>query len=81
MYADLICGIIEQAATDWRDLVKREKQDRTAYFYNYIEIRAFFNSQWCEQLMSGMSIKPTDILKRLERERLDALKRSNTKLK
>ena len=79
MYTDLACAIIEQAVTDWRSMIEREKQDRVSLLYNYAELRRFFKSAWCELLTESMPIPPSEILEHLEKERLDAIEGNHSK--
>ena len=79
MYRELACAVIEQAVTDWRSMIEKEKQDRVSLLYNYNELRRFFKSSWCELLMVHMPIPPADILKQLEEERLNAIEGNHSK--
>lgn len=67
-------GIILQAVRDWRHLVKLGKESAVLGSNGTIslaEIREFFKSDWCAMLCG--KINPLFILKRLEKERVDAL--------
>lgn len=70
----LAAAIVEQAVLDWRLLIKRKvkKKIDKRQVASFQELRRFFNSSYCEFLMSGMTIKPSDILRQLEKEKEEA---------
>lgn len=57
-------GIVLQGVNDWRALDAGIPISRV----NYIELRTFFNSQWCEHLLIYSGIHPSRILQTLEEE-------------
>lgn len=67
-------AIILQAVSDWRHLVRLGKESAVLGNNGKIslaELRAFFKSDWCAMLCG--KINPLFILRRLEKERVDAL--------
>lgn len=66
--------IILTAVDDWRRLiVVRAWEDKYCLVNNnFIEIRQFFNSDWCALLMTGDTLTPEDILRQLEKELAEA---------
>ena len=80
---ELAAAIMLQAVSDWRTLTRAEarrskrglglsKPDR---YCNFNELRIFFNSRWCDTLLSCSEYELTGpmILEKLERERAEAL--------
>lgn len=69
--------IILKAVDDWRRLIicKAWEEKYCLKGNNFIELRQFFNSDWCALLMTGDSLTPVDILRQLEKELAEAKKK------
>lgn len=75
-YARLAAEIIIHAVTDWRELCKGK---RGTYGNNFTELRLFFNSAWCETLMTNFDIEPAQLLEALEKEYEEAIRKEQEK--
>lgn len=84
---DLALEIVSRAVMDWRLLIRAKAwkkklyhaqggNDRLpSYRVNFKELRRFFKSEWCDNLLvsTGASITAEKILKVLERELEEAM--------
>lgn len=71
-------GIIGQAIDDWRMLIDKGitgKNGGLGRDINYIEIRRFFKSAWCDMLLDPTGIEGKEILEMLERELQEAIEK------
>lgn len=66
----LAAHIVIHAIEDWRELVKHKawNKETRAHLCNFTELRAFFNSDWCNFLLQDLSVDPARILEMLEAE-------------
>ena len=73
-YQNLAHEIIIKAVDDWRQLIvaKAWEEKYCLKSNNFIELRQFFNSEYCELLLVGEDITPVDILRQLENELAEA---------
>ena len=70
-WSRLRLGILLQAVYDWRLCLAQGERNYCPG--NLIELRNFFQSDWCQKLMAGMeNIQAEDILRVLEEERARA---------
>ena len=71
---NLAAAIVAQAVVDWRKLIAGKKPTKEC---NYIELRNFFRSEYCELLLLPFpSITGKQILKLLQEELKDAHNKS-----
>ena len=69
----LCCAIVRQAADDWRDLVRRDRDAQAPPAdgsYSREEIAGFLTGAWCKTILMGCGIGTTGrrILRQLESE-------------
>ena len=66
-------AVINQAITDWRMLVNEGRTYKRRYGFGFVvsldELRRFFKSAWCEELLSRTTFDGSEILALLEKER------------
>lgn len=61
-WMSLAQAVVYQAVLDWKTL----DAGRDVHDTNYISLRQFFKSQWCELLLTFSGLNPDTILSRLE---------------
>lgn len=69
-FNDLALSIIELAVEDYK-LLKEKKAYRLLvddYVIRKKDLERFFNSKWCDYLLSNMDLTGKDILRHLNRE-------------
>lgn len=72
-YSGLAAGIVLQAVTDWRKLIKHKAWlDTDVSAVNFDEIRKFLKSEYCLLLLHGSAVKQEKILEQLENELKEA---------
>lgn len=73
---ELAKAIIKQAVDDWRTLIRVEKRVLSEHGLkiSLMEIRRFFRSDYCQNLMDG---DPLIILKQLEKELKESRKKGS----
>jgi hypothetical protein len=73
---ELAKAIIKQAVDDWRILIREEKRALSEHGLKIglMEIRRFFRSDYCQNLMDG---DPLIILKQLEKELKESRKKGS----
>lgn len=69
----LAIAILEQAASDYRDLNARGAQsagDRNEGRYNITEIESFFRGSWCKKILNSLEVDTTGrrLLRALKQE-------------
>ena len=72
----LSAEIVIAAVKDWRQLVKQKAwRKKPQANCNFTELRRFFKSEWCAFLMQDFELVPERMLKILEQELADAIRK------
>ena len=79
-HMNLAAEIVASAATDWRELIKKkawkkERQKVCEVVCTFEGLRHFFKSEWCAFLLQHFSVEPEGILKILEAELSEAIRK------